>query len=97
MIMFGNDDKYAHMMKELLKEIVNSTLQICLRLPVNRTLLSEKSDSIETFFTTLALIYKKVPQLITANDIDNAALFQCGNVVTGAVIFRIILCVTFQL
>lgn len=40
--------------------------------------LSEKADVIEAFFSLMANLVKKVPQLINKSGIDTAAIFQCG-------------------
>lgn len=75
--MFGRDNEYANLMQELLKEIVNTTLQMCSQLTSN-TQLSEKSDVLEAFFLMLTQLYKKVPHLIQNSGVDLGALFQCG-------------------
>lgn len=75
--MFGRDNEFANLMQELLKEIVNTSLQMCSQLTSNNQL-SEKSDVLEGFFGTLAQLYKKVPHLVQNSGIDVSALFQCG-------------------
>lgn len=75
--MFGRDNECASLMQELLKAIVNTTLQMCSQL-TNNSQLSEKTDVLESFFTMLAQLFKKVPHLIQSSGIDLGALFQCG-------------------
>lgn len=75
MIMFGKEEKFGGISQELLREIVNVTMQMCTHLNNN---LSEKTDTLEAFFLMLAQVSKKVPHLIVANGVDTAALFQCG-------------------
>lgn len=77
MIMFGRDNECASLMQELLKAIVNTTLQMCSQLTSNSQL-SEKTDVLESFFTMLAQLFKKVPHLIQSSGIDLGALFQCA-------------------
>lgn len=76
--LFGNDEECKSLNQQLLYEIVNTTLQMCAQLNTNNQL-SEKTDVLDGFFTLLAQLAKKVPQLIFASNVDTAALFQCGN------------------
>lgn len=50
---------------------------MCAQLNTNNQL-AEKTDVLDGFFTLLAQLSKKVPQLIFSSNIDTAALFQCG-------------------
>lgn len=75
--MFGKDEQYTTIMHQLLREIVNITLQMCAQLN-GCNQLSEHSDVIEAFFMNVAQIYKKVPLLILTAGLDMSALFQCG-------------------
>lgn len=75
LIMFGREEKFCEMNRQLLREIITVTLEMCARLNDN---LSEKADTLEAFFTMLAQISKKVPHLVVADGVDTAALFQCG-------------------
>lgn len=77
MILFGRDNEYSNLMQQLLKEIVNITLQMCSQLNSN-TQLAEKSDVLEAFFVMLAQLFKKVPPIIQNSGIDLGAVFQCG-------------------
>lgn len=75
--MFGREQEYSSLMQLILREIVNTTLNMCAQLS-NCNQLSEKSDVIEAFFLMMAQVYKKVPALISVSNLDMAALFQCG-------------------
>lgn len=77
LIMFGRVEKFCEMNRQLLKEIINITLEMCARLNDN---LSEKADTLEAFFNMLAQILKKMPHLVVGDDVDTAALFQCGKI-----------------
>lgn len=74
--MFGKDDDVADMNKQLIQEIVITTLKLCAEFSSNNQL-SEKSDVLEGFFCMLAQIMKKVPQYIVSSGVDTTALFQC--------------------
>lgn len=80
MVLFGREEQFNAMNQQLLHEIVNSTLQVCAQYNTNNQL-SEKSDVLEGFFSMLATLAKKVPQLINGSGIDTCALFQCGMIV----------------
>lgn len=75
--MFGKEEQSNTIMHQLVFEIVNTTLQMCAQLNATN-MLSEKSDVIEAFFSLLAQIYKKVPQLLQSTNLDMAAVFQCA-------------------
>lgn len=77
MVMFGREEQYSGIMQIILREIVNTTLNMCAQLSSSNHL-SDKSDVIEAFFLMLAQLYKKVPVLITSSNLDMDALFQCG-------------------
>lgn len=76
-IFFGNDPEHRSINQQLVQEICNRTL-ICCTEYNNKNQLSEISDLLEGFFLLLSSFVKKVPQLIYNNEIDTAALFQCG-------------------
>lgn len=75
LIMFGREEKFCDINRQLLMEIVSVTLQLCASLKDN---LAEKADTLEAFFSMLAQMLKKMPHLITGDGVDTAALFQCG-------------------
>lgn len=89
LILFGNDRDCAPLLQQLLVELVNVTLQLCVQCqqqqPVgsNTVLLSEHSDVLEGFFVMLAQVYKKVPRLtMAASSTGNMVVEGCGAAMT---------------
>ncbi|KAJ8920238.1 hypothetical protein NQ315_011899 [Exocentrus adspersus] len=77
LILFGRVVEFMVITWHLLHEIINATLQMCTQYSINNQL-SEKSDVLEGFFSMLAALTKKIPQMIHYNGIDTSALFQCA-------------------
>lgn len=75
--MFGREEEFCTLNQQLLHELTSTTMQMCAQYNTNNQL-SEKADVLEGFFSMLAALAKKVPQLIMTCGIDIAALFQCG-------------------
>lgn len=71
--MFGKDAEYSETMHLLLCEIINVTLLLS-----SHSALSDIADVLEAFFSFLALLFKKSPELLCRNDVNTRALFQCG-------------------
>lgn len=76
--MFGKYEEFMAINQQLVCEIVNTSLQLCAEYN-NTNRLSEKSDVLEGFFYALSQTSKKAPHYIMNNNVDMAALFQCGN------------------
>ncbi|CAH1099739.1 unnamed protein product [Psylliodes chrysocephalus] len=77
LILFGREEEFCTLNQQLLHELTSTTMQMCAQYNTNNQL-SEKADVLEGFFSMLAALAKKVPQLIMTCGIDIAALFQCA-------------------
>ena len=77
MILFGKDEEFQEINKQLVQEICSRTLEYCYQYR-NNDQLSDAADLIEGFFLLLSNFVKKVPHLVFNNDVDAAALFQFG-------------------
>lgn len=75
--MFGKEDQFVNISHQVVHEISNITLIMCAELNATNQL-SEKTDVIEGFFSMLAQLYKKNPQIFQSSSLDMTALFQCG-------------------
>ncbi|XP_021934017.1 importin-13 isoform X2 [Zootermopsis nevadensis] len=80
LILYGKDGSQLPLMKSLLKEVCSVTLMTCSgNSNTPGSSLSDHADILATFFCLLAQILKKNPQLfVDSEEIDLAALFQCG-------------------
>ncbi|XP_060533437.1 importin-13 [Cylas formicarius] len=76
-ILFGREDAFRTINRQLVSEICNTTLQLCARCNSNNQL-SDISDILEGFFTMMSQLTKKLPQLILCNEIDVVGVFQCA-------------------
>ncbi|KAJ8963759.1 hypothetical protein NQ317_016440 [Molorchus minor] len=77
LILFGNEEEFRTVNQLLLHEIINTTLQVTAQYnAINQ--LSDIADVLDGFFSMLANLAKKVPQLVNASSTDTTALFQCA-------------------
>lgn len=95
LILFGKEDQFLNVNQQLLHEIVNTSLQMCANVSATSDL-SDKADVLEAFFSMMANLVKKVPQLINKSGIDTAAIFQCGKSVEQKSHSKIIVCLFFS-
>ncbi|XP_066144032.1 importin-13 [Euwallacea fornicatus] len=77
LILFGKEPGLYTINQQLVQEICNRTLLLCSE-SNNKNQLSDIADVLEGFFILLTNLIKKVPQLLFANKLDTAALFQCA-------------------
>ncbi|XP_017777342.1 PREDICTED: importin-13 [Nicrophorus vespilloides] len=78
MILFGKEEQHVQNMRQLMTELTNTSLQVFANLSSTNQL-SEKSDLIESFFSMLAQVYKKVPDLINNSpSIEVSSVFECA-------------------
>jgi hypothetical protein len=78
--MYGRDRSQLPLMESLLRELCAVTILACSgSSSTPETSLSDHAELLEAFFSLLAQILKKTPQLFVSGEgIDLTALFQCG-------------------
>lgn len=71
-MLFGKDDKYESMMQSLTSELCTVAINN-ISAAAN---ISDHTDLLESLFTLLSQIIKKVPKLLAC--VDSVSLIQCG-------------------
>ncbi|CAH0554758.1 unnamed protein product [Brassicogethes aeneus] len=74
-LLLYKEEEFRHSNEQLLHEIVNKTLLMCMEL-AQANQLSEKSDVFDEFFCMMAALCKKTPQLMFNSNLDTHSLFQ---------------------